>query len=139
MVSAGGGDGAHWRGDGKELFSIHSDNTVMAVDVSTSPAFKAGVPKALFKGPFGGSFYEVSSDRKRFPDAHARRDRRRRAALVHCVAELDVNSESLSRLRPRFKTSCIHGPRSGRLVGFAAARVRGRTRRGSEIGHRNSI
>jgi len=36
------------------------------VDVTTSPEFKAGVPKPLFKGPPGVIFWEVSSDGKRF-------------------------------------------------------------------------
>jgi hypothetical protein len=38
----------------------------MAVDVSTSGVFQAGIPKALFKGPPGVIFWDVSSDGKRF-------------------------------------------------------------------------
>jgi Tol biopolymer transport system component len=40
-----------WRGDGKELYYMTRDFEVMAVDVSTTPSFKAGTPKMLFKLP----------------------------------------------------------------------------------------
>jgi hypothetical protein len=38
----------------------------MAVDVSTSGVFQAGVPKTLFKVPAGVLFGDVTSDGKRF-------------------------------------------------------------------------
>jgi len=41
----------HWRKDGKELYYLGLDGNVMAVDVSTTPAFHAGVPKVLFAVP----------------------------------------------------------------------------------------
>ena len=66
MVSKDGGTTAVWRGDGKELFYLSLDGTAMAVDVNTSGAFQAGVPKALFKVPAGELFWDVSSDGKRF-------------------------------------------------------------------------
>jgi Tol biopolymer transport system component len=51
MVSNGGGTQPRWRPDGKELFYLASDRTVMAAEVTPGPAFQAGVPKALFDGP----------------------------------------------------------------------------------------
>lgn len=70
MVSRGGGTQPRWRRDGKELFYIVKDQAVMAVDVSTSPAFKAGIPQALFERtvlPADRDFrWDVSADGKRF-------------------------------------------------------------------------
>ena len=48
-VSTGGGIAPRWSGDGKELFYISADSKMMAVEVSTNPVFKAGIPKALFQ------------------------------------------------------------------------------------------
>jgi len=63
----------HWRADGKELFYRRldletNDLTVMAVDVATTPQFKCGAPKALFKlpGPIQGNLGNVSPDGQRF-------------------------------------------------------------------------
>jgi Tol biopolymer transport system component len=60
-----------WRGDGKELYYMTRDFEVMAVDVSTTPSFKAGTPKALFKlpsQPLGNAaqWNNVSRDGQRF-------------------------------------------------------------------------
>jgi Tol biopolymer transport system component len=69
-VSEGGGTGARWRRDGKELFYIAGDTKMMAVDVRTTPSFKAGVPQPLFQTrirPGTGSFmWDASADGKRF-------------------------------------------------------------------------
>jgi len=46
------------------LFYRNGDR-MMAVDVQTSPAFRAGTPKVLFKGTYA-SAYDVSPDGKRF-------------------------------------------------------------------------
>ena len=73
QVSQGGGTQPRWRGDGKELFYISLDSKLMAVDVSTTPAFKAGVPRALFRAPILGAgvttnvtHYDVAADGKKF-------------------------------------------------------------------------
>jgi Tol biopolymer transport system component len=60
-----------WRGDGKELYYMTRDFEVMAVDVSTTPSFKAGAPKMLFKlpsPPLGNAaqWSNVSGDGQRF-------------------------------------------------------------------------
>jgi len=47
LVSKEGGTGAHWSGDGKEIFYIAPDGGVMAVDVSDKS--KPGIPKQLFQ------------------------------------------------------------------------------------------
>ncbi|HKR27603.1 MAG TPA: hypothetical protein VJS11_09110, partial [Acidobacteriaceae bacterium] len=48
IVSRGGGVMPRWRRDGKELFYISPDWTMMAVPVSTTPLFQAGTPQPLF-------------------------------------------------------------------------------------------
>lgn len=60
-----------WRGDGKELYYLTEDWEVMAIDVTTTPEFKAGAPKILFKlpGPLPGNpkqWKSVTPDGKRF-------------------------------------------------------------------------
>lgn len=48
LISRGGGNQPRWRRDGKELLYVSADGMLMSVDVTLSPAFKAGVPKVLF-------------------------------------------------------------------------------------------
>jgi len=51
-ISEQGGQGmAFWRRDGKELYYLAADRGVMAVSVSTAPAFEFGKPKLLFRPP----------------------------------------------------------------------------------------
>ena len=66
MVSKDGGTTAVWRRDGKELFYLSLDGAAMAVEVSTSGVFQAGVPKVLFKVPGGVLFWDATPDGKRF-------------------------------------------------------------------------
>ena len=66
MVSNDGGTTPLWRHDGKELFYLSLDGQAMAVEVSTSGIFQAGVPKALFKVSTEVIFWDVSTDGKRF-------------------------------------------------------------------------
>jgi Tol biopolymer transport system component len=73
QISSGGGGQPRWRRDGKELFYIASDGTLMAVDVATAPRFEAGVPKALFESgildanrPNFVFRYDVAADGQRF-------------------------------------------------------------------------
>jgi Tol biopolymer transport system component len=71
QISEQGGLGmASWHKDGKELYFMAADQSVMAVDVSTSPAVKFGKPRVLFKpdaaiAAFPGTA-AVSSDGERF-------------------------------------------------------------------------
>lgn len=72
QVSADGGVSPRWNKSSKELFYVALDGTVMSVEVSDTPAFRAAKPKPLFK-PRGFStpaktdvHWDVSSDGKRF-------------------------------------------------------------------------
>jgi Tol biopolymer transport system component len=63
----------HWRGDGKEILfrgqELDSDDLVMmAAEVETSPTFRVGAPKLLFRlpGPVKDSLGAVSHDGQRF-------------------------------------------------------------------------
>ena len=66
MVSNGGGASPLWRGDGKELFYLSSDGMATTVELNTTGAFQAGVPKPLFKVPAGLVNWDVAPDGKRF-------------------------------------------------------------------------
>ena len=73
---AGVAGGINWRQDGKELYFVVNDNAanvikVMAVDITSSPEFKAGAPRELFRlpGPLPGNppqWKHVSADGERF-------------------------------------------------------------------------
>ena len=51
QVSDQGGQPLGWRQDGKELYYLAKDGGVMAVQVTTTPAFKAGEQTLLFRAP----------------------------------------------------------------------------------------
>jgi Tol biopolymer transport system component len=69
-VSSGGGSQARWRRDGRELFYLGSDRTLMAAAVSGTPStFEAGAPTPLFemRFPYGQYHaYDVATDGQRF-------------------------------------------------------------------------
>ena len=65
-VSKDGGTGPRWRRDGKELLFNGQGQTVMSVEVTTSPALRLGLPKPLFLLPPGAFQWDLSSDGKRF-------------------------------------------------------------------------
>jgi serine/threonine protein kinase/Tol biopolymer transport system component len=64
-VSTGGGFDPHWRSDGKELFYVAPDYTLMSVALPPGPALKPGVPERLFSRP-PTWLGEADSDGKRF-------------------------------------------------------------------------
>jgi Tol biopolymer transport system component len=72
QVSTGGGDQPQWRRDGGELYYTAQDGKLMAVEVKTSPAFSADIPKPLFdaritsSGLSGRNLYVASHDGRRF-------------------------------------------------------------------------
>ena len=72
QISTGGGNQPRWRSDGKELFYLASDRTLMAAEVNTDKAtFESGAPKALFEARLGtpdlpGNSYAVTADGQRF-------------------------------------------------------------------------
>ena len=73
-ISANGGMQPRWRGDGKELFYLGLDGTMMAVPVEagSGDAFEFGPPSALFQTGIvipaipQEYFYDVAADGERF-------------------------------------------------------------------------
>ena len=69
-ISRDGGRAARWLGDGKELFFLAPDGTLMAAEIKASRDFQADVPRTLFKTGLiemsTNNPYAVSSDGKRF-------------------------------------------------------------------------
>jgi eukaryotic-like serine/threonine-protein kinase len=74
QVSKEGGIQPLWRGDGKELFFLALDGTLMAAPIETKPEFQSASPQALFSsrsititsGSTGRRQYAVTRDGKRF-------------------------------------------------------------------------
>jgi len=71
QISAEGGMFPTWRRDGKELFFLALDGTMMAVDITAGTAIQTGMPRALFRGDppepqINGPCYAVSADGQRF-------------------------------------------------------------------------
>jgi Tol biopolymer transport system component len=71
VISIGGGFEPHWRGDGRELFYLNPDGTMMAVDLKLGGEPKIGRPKPLFKTAVSNlrvvmSHYAVTGDGQRF-------------------------------------------------------------------------
>ena len=68
-ISRDGGRAPRWRGDGKEIFFLSPDGTMMAVQIDTTKEFAAGIPQKLFATPFlagGNRPYIVTKDGQRF-------------------------------------------------------------------------
>jgi Tol biopolymer transport system component len=73
---AGGGGQVRWRADGKELFYMMGNDTLLSVEVETEGDFRHGAPKRLFalRGMLGNfpeeapwlAKYDVSADGGRF-------------------------------------------------------------------------
>jgi Tol biopolymer transport system component len=73
---AGGGGQPRWSRDGRQLYYVLGNDTMMAVDVETESAFRAGKPKRLFailgmRGNFPEEApwlqkYDVTADGQRF-------------------------------------------------------------------------
>ena len=61
QVSRDGGSHPVWRADGKELFYLGADGTLMAVPIDATGQFDAGVPQALF--PTGRARYSSTPAR----------------------------------------------------------------------------
>ena len=66
QISRDGGTRPKWHADGKELIFRGRDGSPMAVDITTSPSFQAGIPKPLFTMPTGAGNWDVTADGKRF-------------------------------------------------------------------------
>lgn len=68
QVSRDGGRQPLWRRDGKELYWLDGDGTLMAAEVSVGSVFRSGTPQALFETGItsANERFEVSGDGKRF-------------------------------------------------------------------------
>jgi eukaryotic-like serine/threonine-protein kinase len=66
QVSNSGGSNPRWRGDGRAMFYLAADGTVMQVDVNTNAGFQAVTLRTLFKLPSGATSFNVTGDGKRF-------------------------------------------------------------------------
>lgn len=80
-LSIGGGAQPEWRRDGRELYYLALDGTLMAIDVKTGATFEAARPRPLFPLPVAGDVislrnqYVVIGNGERFiVDATAERD-----------------------------------------------------------------
>jgi Tol biopolymer transport system component len=73
QISDGTGPGAVqplWRGDGRELFFVGRDRTMMAIDVTPGATFESGPVRRLFEVPINPTsqvhYYAATHDGKRF-------------------------------------------------------------------------
>jgi len=70
LISTAGGSQPYWRADGKELFYIAPDKTLMAVEINAGSTLESSTPKALFATQVSSynspSRYVVTSDGQRF-------------------------------------------------------------------------
>jgi Tol biopolymer transport system component len=69
MVSKGGAKpgGAVWRRDGRELFYLAPDGSLMSVEVDVEPTFRpTGPPRALFKVAQEVNYFDVAPDGEQF-------------------------------------------------------------------------
>jgi serine/threonine protein kinase/Tol biopolymer transport system component len=71
-ISTAGGSDPQWRADGRELYYVSSDQTLMAVPVGQGATWEHGDPEPLFRTSFEpfsltfGSVYTPSRDGQRF-------------------------------------------------------------------------
>ncbi len=68
QISSDGGQQPRWRSDGKALFYMASDRTLMSVDITLGSTVLATAPESLFRAPVSNPSdrYAVSNDGERF-------------------------------------------------------------------------
>ncbi|MBK5295372.1 MAG: PD40 domain-containing protein [Acidobacteriia bacterium] len=68
QLSSGGGTWPRWRRDGKELFWLELDGTMMAAGISMGQDLQAGIAAPLFESGISNQYerYSVSPDGQRF-------------------------------------------------------------------------
>jgi hypothetical protein len=96
-ISIDGGWQAMWSADGSEIFYRAGDR-MMVVPVTTSPTFRAGMPRELFRGAFASTDipnYDVTRDGQRFVMVQATDEAEERALQI-----VDHWFEELARLVP---------------------------------------
>ncbi len=70
-ISSGFGTDSRWRADGRELYYRSRSGGLLAVDIATNPAFRAGNPRPLGGSTFAGQtlygwLWDSSADGRRF-------------------------------------------------------------------------
>jgi serine/threonine protein kinase len=69
-ISVDGGRQPRWRGDGKELFFLAGEGSMMSVEISAVGALRTGVPRKLFDANLrlgsNKALYDVTGDGQRF-------------------------------------------------------------------------
>jgi Tol biopolymer transport system component len=55
QISTAGGAQPHWRGDGRELYFLAPDGSMMAAEIRTSAAVEASSPRVLFRTRLGAN------------------------------------------------------------------------------------
>lgn len=66
ILSRNGGHSPRWRSDGRELYYLTPDGTLMSVEGGGGPDFNPGAPNPLFKTPRGFVAWDADADGKRF-------------------------------------------------------------------------
>jgi Tol biopolymer transport system component len=70
QISTAGGTMPHWRKDGRELFYVTLDGTLMSVAIAVGKSFEAGVPRPLFEtiapGVAAAEFFNPAPDGQHF-------------------------------------------------------------------------
>lgn len=70
QISASGGEHPQWRGDGRELFFIAPDGTMMSAEIAPGPTFDFTAPRPLFKTGVTGDLvsqrFVATADGNRF-------------------------------------------------------------------------
>jgi Tol biopolymer transport system component len=66
VLTSDGGRTPAWRRDGKEIFYLTNDGTVMAMEVTPGSTFRKGTAKALFRAPAEVVFWDAAPDGQRF-------------------------------------------------------------------------
>jgi serine/threonine protein kinase len=96
-ISERGGDQACWRRDGKELFFLALDRTLMSVAVTTEGTFETQTPRALFRAPTRSpmptgsrNFFEPAPDGKSFLVCSVVEKERAPAIVVRTDWDLDL-------------------------------------------------
>jgi eukaryotic-like serine/threonine-protein kinase len=86
QITSEGGFQPQWRRDGRELFYLAPNRTIMSVATELSPSFHAGAPQPLFEAPINMNGVEDSSARFTFsPDGQ-------RVLVIAEVGEKAVSS-----------------------------------------------
>lgn len=107
MISVGGGFEPQWSANGRTLYYLANDNTLMAVAVDTGATLRVDAPRPLFRTPVSGylttyrgiyrSHFAVTADDKRFLIAADEEEQPPISVIVDWPAMLARNAVSPPR------------------------------------------